>query len=242
MKTCENCGCEHDGTYGSGRFCSTKCSRAFSTKAKRQEINEKVSNTLTGRSLTEEHKHKISINNGSRKYKNGKESPLKGRILGKRKYPRNYDYSGVKVIKLCKHCGTNSEILVYSNICDNCKGEYRVYKEKCIFKFNLFDYPDLFNLDLIYEHGFYSASNTKNPNLNGVSRDHKISVKYGYENNINPYIISHPLNCELLLHKDNQIKKSNCSISVEELEQLIKTFDYGQVPERSKGTVCKTDY
>lgn len=46
MKTCENCGREHDGSYGSGRFCSTKCSRGFSTKAKRQEINEKVSKKL----------------------------------------------------------------------------------------------------------------------------------------------------------------------------------------------------
>ena len=48
MKECENCRNEHDGTYGSGRFCSTKCSRGFSTKAKRTEINEKVSNTLMG--------------------------------------------------------------------------------------------------------------------------------------------------------------------------------------------------
>jgi hypothetical protein len=46
MKVCENCGNEHEGTYGSGRFCSTKCSRGFSTKAKRTEINEKVSSKL----------------------------------------------------------------------------------------------------------------------------------------------------------------------------------------------------
>lgn len=44
---CENCKKEHDGTYGSGRFCSTKCARGFSTKAKREEINEKVSATLS---------------------------------------------------------------------------------------------------------------------------------------------------------------------------------------------------
>ena len=48
MKTCENCGIEHDGKYGSGRFCSNKCSRGFSTKAKRKEINAKVSSSLTG--------------------------------------------------------------------------------------------------------------------------------------------------------------------------------------------------
>lgn len=32
MKNCENCGIEHDGKYGSGRFCSSKCSRGFSGK------------------------------------------------------------------------------------------------------------------------------------------------------------------------------------------------------------------
>lgn len=44
-KICENCGYEHNGDYGSGRFCSVKCSKAFSTKAKRKEINKKVSKT-----------------------------------------------------------------------------------------------------------------------------------------------------------------------------------------------------
>jgi hypothetical protein len=43
---CENCGNKHDGTYGSGRFCSSKCARGFSTKTKRKEINQKVSKKL----------------------------------------------------------------------------------------------------------------------------------------------------------------------------------------------------
>lgn len=29
---CENCGKEHDGSYGSGRFCSKECARSYSTK------------------------------------------------------------------------------------------------------------------------------------------------------------------------------------------------------------------
>ena len=29
---CENCGKKHDGSYGSGRFCSKKCARSYSTK------------------------------------------------------------------------------------------------------------------------------------------------------------------------------------------------------------------
>ena len=49
MKTCEDCKKEITIVYGSGRFCSAKCARSFSTKNKRQEINEKVSKSLTGR-------------------------------------------------------------------------------------------------------------------------------------------------------------------------------------------------
>lgn len=48
MYNCEFCNIEHDGTYGSGRFCSQKCARAFSTQSKREQINEKVSNALKG--------------------------------------------------------------------------------------------------------------------------------------------------------------------------------------------------
>lgn len=46
---CENCGIDHDGSYGSGRFCSSKCARGFSTKGRREEINKKVSESLSGR-------------------------------------------------------------------------------------------------------------------------------------------------------------------------------------------------
>lgn len=46
---CENCKNEHNGYYGSGRFCSSKCARGFSTKSKRAEINKKISSKLKGR-------------------------------------------------------------------------------------------------------------------------------------------------------------------------------------------------
>lgn len=43
---CENCKSKHDATYGSGRFCSVKCARGFSTKANRSYISNKVSKTI----------------------------------------------------------------------------------------------------------------------------------------------------------------------------------------------------
>lgn len=73
---CEACNVEHDGTYGSGRFCNLKCARSFSSRSKRKEINEKVSERLRGRPspfkgtagkrATDEDRAKIS--NGLRKH------------------------------------------------------------------------------------------------------------------------------------------------------------------------------
>lgn len=42
---CEVCDLEHDGSYGSGRFCCVKCARGFSTLNNRDEINHKRSAT-----------------------------------------------------------------------------------------------------------------------------------------------------------------------------------------------------
>lgn len=46
---CEYCSNDHDGSFGSGRFCDNRCAAGFATKNKRSEINKKVSETLKGR-------------------------------------------------------------------------------------------------------------------------------------------------------------------------------------------------
>lgn len=46
---CETCGKEHNGSYGSGRFCCQSCARSFSTKNNRININKKVSKSLKGK-------------------------------------------------------------------------------------------------------------------------------------------------------------------------------------------------
>jgi hypothetical protein len=47
----------------------------------------------------------------------------------------------------------------------------------------------------------------------------------GFRNKINPKIISHPANCNLLLFSDNSIKKDNSSITMEELLKRIENWD-----------------
>jgi len=53
LKECENCNNIQGGEYGSGRFCNSKCARAFSTKDKRNEINYKVSLKLKNKNKIE---------------------------------------------------------------------------------------------------------------------------------------------------------------------------------------------
>lgn len=104
MKKCENCENEHNGSYGSGRFCSSKCARGFSTKANRNEISEKVSKKLIGRHV----KRNISkerweeINNKRNKF-------WKNKLM-------NCDFNSLGVDTKRKRI-----ILEQENKCDRCK-------------------------------------------------------------------------------------------------------------------------
>jgi hypothetical protein len=90
-------------------------------------------------------------------------------------------------------------------------------------------YPDEFDFDLIRTYGWYKAANRGN-NLTGVSRDHIISVRYGFDNGISPEIISHPANCQLMQHGLNVSKSSGCGITLDELKVKIDAWDakYGK--------------
>lgn len=103
-------------------------------------------------------------------------------------------------------------------------GEYKLYRTACAFNFLLRDFPDEFDLDLIKKYGWYRPANRGN-NLNGVSRDHIISVKWGFENNIDPKIISHPANCQLKRHNDNVSKYTRNEMTLKELLIKIKLWD-----------------
>lgn len=80
MYICENCKHKHDGKYGSGRFCSKKCARGFSTKAKRKEINELVRKKLTKDKIFIEHHCEMCGN------------IFKTSVESKRKYCKNCTY------------------------------------------------------------------------------------------------------------------------------------------------------
>ena len=92
------------------------------------------------------------------------------------------------------------------------------------FKFALCDYPQEFDISLIKQFGWYSASNRGN-NLNGVSRDHMFSCNEGLKQLIDPYLISHPANCKLMLHSLNASKRNKCSITFKQLKERVNVWN-----------------
>lgn len=99
----------------------------------------------------------------------------------------------------------------------------RRYRQLCEFKFNVYHFPSKFDLSLVDNYGWYKAKN-RGDNQNGVSRDHMYSIKEGFLNNVDPYYISHPANCRLMRHVDNNVKKTKSSITLEELMHRIETW------------------
>jgi hypothetical protein len=202
---CENCLVEHDGSYGSGRFCSAKCARGFSTKNNRDKINKSVSESMSGRKLSAKHISAIEKSNNF----NRKDKTIRNCMDC---------HSVMKCLPSDKRKFCTSKC--WMNYTEKNKEPFELYREKCSFKFSLNDYPDKFDMKLVEELGWYSPSNKKN-NLDGVSRDHMISVKEGFINDIDPAIISHPANCNLIQHRKNQSKRAKSSITIEELLERI---------------------
>lgn len=97
---------------------------------------------------------------------------------------------------------------------------YKEYRQQCRFKFNLEDFPQEFDLNLIEEFGWYSEENQ-----NGVSRDHMVSISFGWKRDIPPKIISHPANCNLLLYEDNKEKGWRSSFNYGELIKRISAWN-----------------
>ena len=160
-----------------------------------------------------------TYNNARKDWANIKTGPAKKPKLPKPVNP--YPYS--KLCKCtCKHCGVQWK--ARSSVW-YCKEHQDLYshngRAKYWFTFNVFEYPDLFDLSLITKFGFRNSKT----NPNGITRDHKLSVNHAIRNNYDPYYIKHPLNCELMTFKENNSKKTNSSITYKELVRIVNEYD-----------------
>jgi len=98
------------------------------------------------------------------------------------------------------------------------------YGTLCAFRFNVYNFPNLFNLSLISQCGWYHST----LNQNGICKDHRLSVRDGFNQNIDPRMIAHPINCELMQCSKNASKGRNSSITKEQLEREISIWELSQ--------------
>jgi hypothetical protein len=134
-------------------------------------------------------------------------------------------YNSENSKRKCKYCCEYKIEKKHKTICDDCRvNYYEIYRPSCEFKFDIKKYKDKFDFKLVEQYGWYSPTNKGN-NLNGVSRDHLYSVRNGFINKVDPEIMKHPANCGLMIHKDNNFKNYNSTITLDELLKRIKDWD-----------------
>lgn len=119
------------------------------------------------------------------------------------------------------------------------------YRKCCQFKFSLKILEPGNGQELLQGFGMYRAANRGN-NLKGVSRDHKLSIKDGFRQKVDPYYMSHPANCQLLQQQENEHKNSKSILSLQELILEVERWnrehgiyenkvDYKLIPEMEFG-------
>lgn len=139
---------------------------------------------------------------------------------------------------LCKYCQTLFKSKYNSKFCSrSCAGyfnnkpapieymkNYQQYRDQSKFRFNIGEFPDHFDLKLLSAYRMYNS--VSNPN--GISRDHIFSAKDGFDQQIDPSIIAHPANCQLIRQNGkngNSSKGSKSNITIKKLLEDIEIFN-----------------
>lgn len=225
MKTCPKCNTEHNRP---GTFCSRSCanSRTFSKESKELK---RIKSKVWWDSLSENEKERriANIDKPENRRKGTqafievcKLSQLP--IEAKNQDPSLKTGKWAKTYTPVKKCRCCIRLIHYKKLyCDSCYPNIRLYRKRCKFDFNVYNYPQYFNLNLLENNGWYK------PGINplGVSRDHLFTIADGFKNKVNPDIMKHPANCQLLLHADNNRKNMKSSITLEELLERIEHWN-----------------
>jgi len=225
-------------------FCGSSCAASFNNIQRQKD----------GFVVTEEHKQKTSksvISTVTEKYKRlGKEfkpkiirKPRVDRVktvkvrktnrkapIPKHKSTKNF-HPGAPYSKIyyrtCNKCGLNFISTSTIKYCVTCAEEFGAeYRSRYKFQFNVYHYPDIFDIPYIESIGWYSRGGHAGEwNPDGLSRDHKISVNDAIQNGYDPYYIKHPLNCEIMTWVENNKKKTKSSMSYDELVKMVDDYD-----------------
>jgi len=217
---CKHC---HSPIKRSWKFCNPSCSASYNNKLREEptdDFKNKISDSLKNYFQNNPRQKNISPKNNKPKHHAKTNTIRKPRpkkepiIIGpfSKLFTPTCGHCGNKFVnrRSVKYCNKHSDLYKSNN-----RNRYR-------FTFSISKYPDLFGSYslLLKTHGMWSPTNT-----NGLTRDHRVSVNDSIKNNYDPYYITHPLNCELMPWNQNMIKRTDSSITYEQLVILVNEYD-----------------
>lgn len=199
-KLCKECSNKLDYANRHNKFCSRKCSATFSNR-------RRVSNGWT---MSDHAKTAISK-----------------KLTKLPKVTIHGEFTKIR-FQNCKFCKTLFVTTCKGLTCKECQHlKWKNGKDQYSFTFNVYNYPDLFDLSLLSQLGWVAFGGKRGgaKNVHGVSRDHRVSIADAKMFNYAPYYISHPINCEIMPHAKNNKKKSQSSLLYSELVRLVDEYD-----------------
>lgn len=229
---CQHCRKQFMVQAGSkGKFCSLSCGTSF-----RNQENKKLKEIkyLELPNKCQNCKKELMYHQRNNKYcSNSCAAQITNKVPRKRgpTAKEKHQFSRIKFLlcdKTNKWYSNRNKDGSFRRCSPYIKTDKQKYYMEARFKFNVYNFPEKFDINLINTYGWYSCPGKKRKNspknVNGVSRDHLVSISYGFKNNIDPKIISHPANCQIVLHSENKRKSENCKITLDELLERIKNW------------------
>jgi hypothetical protein len=136
-------------------------------------------------------------------------------------------------INTCAHCEVKSTSRIKRKFCDEHSDRYhRKERDRFAFTFRLEHYPQLFDIKAIREIGLYHPKK----NVDGLSRDHRVSVNEALKHDYDPFYIKHPLNCLIMTQRENSAKKAKSSITYDELRRIVDAFEMADLAGNDPAT------
>lgn len=110
-----------------------------------------------------------------------------------------------------------------SSVCKG-SGNIKQYRRACKFKISKKTNPELFDKILLQQYGWYRAANhPQGYNPKGATWDHLFRIEDGFKLGVNPEIMCHPANAEMISWEKNFARKTS-RITLEELLQRIENY------------------